>query len=215
MQEDNIKITRITNTIYSSNMYILDVGYDQIWLIDCGDIDRVLRWGREVKKQIAGVFLTHSHFDHIYGLNELVKEFPDCIIYVSKHGEKGLFSAKLNFSFYHENPFVFKGGNVRVLEDGDDVKLQENLFLNVVSTPGHDEGCLCYRVGDYFFTGDSYIPGVKTVTKLRGGNKEDGEKSLRKLKAWFSQATLVCPGHGSMMPMKDIVEVEKMGKIIE
>ena len=83
---------------------------------------------------MKGCFITHSHFDHIYGLNELVKEFPNCVIYVSKHGKEGLFSAKLNFSFYHDKPFVFEGGSVKVLEDGDNVKLLEDLFLNVVST---------------------------------------------------------------------------------
>ena len=159
---------------------------------------------------MKGCFITHSHFDHIYGLNELVKEFPNCVIYVSKHGKEGLFSAKLNFSFYHDKPFVFEGGSVKVLEDGDNVKLLEDLFLNVVSTPGHDKGCLCYRVGDYFFTGDSYIPGVETVTKLRGGNKEDNERSLMKLKALFSPNTLICPGHGLVTCVKDISDVGRL-----
>lgn len=90
------------------------------------------------------------------------------------------------------------------------MQLQEDLLLDVVSTPGHDKGCLCYRVGDYFFTGDSYIPGVETVTKLRGGNKEDNERSLMKLKTLFSPNTLICPGHGLVTCVKDISDVGRL-----
>lgn len=68
---------------------------------------------------------------------------------------------------------------------------------------------------ELLFHGDSYIPGVETVTKLRGGNKEDNERSLMKLKALFSPDTLVCPGHGSIMYVKDIFDMEKIEKIIE
>ncbi|WP_099292500.1 MULTISPECIES: MBL fold metallo-hydrolase [unclassified Butyricimonas] len=201
-----LEVYRLENDVFMSNTYVLlETKSQWVWLVDVGDICKVKKLLTS-KNDVKGCFITHSHFDHIYGLNELVNEFPDCVIYVSEYGKEGLFSAKLNFSFYHENPFVFGGGNVKILEDGYDVKLQENLFMNVVSTPGHDKGCLCYKVGDYFFTGDSYIPGIKTVTKLRGGNKEDNEKSLMKLKALFLPDTLICPGHGLIVHAKDILD---------
>ena len=198
------EVCRLENDVFTSNTYVLlERGSQGVWLVDIGDFGKVKKL-LTPSNDVKGCFITHSHFDHIYGLNELVKKFPNCVIYVSKHGKEGLFSAKLNFSFYHDTPFVFKGGNVKILDDGCSVKLREDLLLDAVATPGHDKGCLCYRVGNYFVTGDSYIPGVETVTKLRGGNKEDNERSLMKLKALFSPDTLVCPGHGSVIRVKDI-----------
>ena len=79
----------------------MDVGYIEPILSIIGD------------RNVKGVFLTHTHYDHIYGINKLVESFPECIVYTSQHGEEGLFSDKLNFSRYHEEPILFKGNILR------------------------------------------------------------------------------------------------------
>ena len=48
------------------------------------------------------------------------------------------------------------------------------------------------------FTGDSYIPNVEVVTKLKGGNKEESKKSLEKIKKLMEEGTIVCAGHGEV-----------------
>jgi glyoxylase-like metal-dependent hydrolase (beta-lactamase superfamily II) len=47
---------------------------------------------------VIDVFITHAHFDHIYGINELIDLFPGCIVYASEESERGLFSSELNLS---------------------------------------------------------------------------------------------------------------------
>ena len=96
---------------------------------------------------------------------------------MSRESKEALYSDRLNFSLYHEKSFVFLGDHVRLLEDGDKVELWKDLYLEVIATPGHAKGCLCYKIDHYLFTGDAYIPGIKTVTTLRGGNKEDNDQN--------------------------------------
>ena len=167
-------------------------------MVDAGDVEDTLT-SFLGERCVAEVFLTHAHFDHIYGLNGLLERFPELVVYTSAYGKEALYSDRLNFSRYHESPFVFKGENVMVLREGDRVDLGNGLEMEVFETPGHDPGCLCYRMGRYLFTGDSFIPGVPTVTKLRGGDKEASRASLKKIKSLVTRETVVCPGHGEMI----------------
>jgi hydroxyacylglutathione hydrolase len=50
----------------------------------------------------------------------------------------------------------------------------------------------------YLFSGDSYIPNVQVVTKLKGGDRDANKKSLQKIKGSISENTIICPGHGEM-----------------
>ena len=69
--------------------YILPTGnHKDCWLVDCGDLDVIIEEGWHV----IGVLITHSHYDHIYGLNNLVLYFPNVSIYTNK---ETLFSANL------------------------------------------------------------------------------------------------------------------------
>lgn len=191
-------VKQLTNSISTSNTYIIsNDNYNWVWLIDIGDIEGVLN---TITKDtiVKGVFITHPHFDHIYGINKLIDTFPDSLVYTSEEGKKGLYSDKLNLSHYHEDPIIFLGSNVHILKEKDKTELYENCHLETIETPGHNWGCLTYKTGNYLFTGDSYIPNVPVVTKLKGGDKEASKISLQKILINISENTIICPGHGAM-----------------
>ncbi|MDD4500346.1 MAG: MBL fold metallo-hydrolase [Bacteroidales bacterium] len=191
-------VKQIVNTIFTSNNYIIaKKGVDSIWLVDIGNIDGVLN-SMSKNNDIKGVFITHPHFDHIYGINKLIGSFPNCKIYTSHDGRLGLSSAKLNLSFYHEKPIEYVGDNISVLKENDTVELFDNVCIQTLETPGHNIGCLSFIINNFLFTGDSYIPNVDVVTKLKGGDKEMSKKSLQKIMNCISNDTIICPGHGEM-----------------
>ncbi len=128
---------------------------------------------------------------------------PECIVYSSEDGKKGLFSDKLNLSYYHNDPITFLGSNIQVLRENDTIELFGNCYLEILETPGHNGGCLTFKAGNYLFTGDSYIPNVPVVTKLKGGDKESNKKSLQKIMDNISEDTIICPGHGDMVQIKE------------
>ena len=194
-----MNVTRHENKIFSSNTYIFSCEkIKEFWIIDIGDLSHVFKYVEE-GFSLRGVFLTHSHYDHIYGINSLIDIYPDCFVYASEFAVKGLFSDRLNMSFYHDDPIVFKGSKIHILHENEKIELFDHIFLEVLETPGHNEGCLTFKVQNYLFTGDSYIPNIKVVTKLRGGDREASKRSLIKIMENILPDTMICPGHGEMI----------------
>lgn len=170
----------ITNSIFTSKTYVLDdSNCISVWLVDCGDIEKVLAQIGE--RVIAGVLLTHAHFDHIYGLPELLQRFPQCQVVTNEEGLKTLADSRLNLSRYHETPITISPENVLLVREGDSVPLFEDLSARVYETPGHHPSCLTFEIGDCLFTGDAYIPGEKVITNLPGGNKVAAVESVKRI----------------------------------
>lgn len=193
-----LKVSYIVNSVYSSRSYIIaQEGSSKSWLVDCGDVlPLVERLTSMVGGSFSmeGVLLTHAHYDHMYGLPRLISMFPEVRIYTNKYGQKMLANERKNFSRYHEDPINFESENVIVCEDGDEIELFEGIKAIVHETPGHNPSCISYEVGDYLFTGDSFIPGIKVVTNLPGGNKEQAAQSVEKVLKW-AEGKALCPGH--------------------
>lgn len=143
------------------------------------------------------VLLTHAHFDHIYGLNELLKKSSSAKVYTNEFGKQMLLNARKNMSYYHETPFVFEyPESIVIIEDGDEIELGNGQIAKVVFTPGHNPSCITWIIGDAIFTGDSYIPGIKTVTNLPGGNKTQAIESENLIKHLAIGKTIY-PGHNT------------------
>lgn len=190
-----MQIKKVVNTIFQSNTFILiPENSDGCWLVDAGDLEPVL----EVvgSNPIKGVFITHTHYDHIYGLPELIGLYPDCLIYTSADGKDGLASDKFNLSRYHGDPIALESPNVRILNDGDSVELDDGNKLTAVLTPGHDKSSVTYYTDESLFTGDSYIPGLDVVTTFPRSDRNASDMSLNKIKKLMETRT-VFPGHKS------------------
>ena len=189
-------IERVINQIFTSNTYLLHQdGRLDYWLVDIGDIEPVTRFLTERHLSVAGVFLTHAHFDHIYGLEALVDRFPECKVYVCEYAKQALASEKLNMSKYHGTPINFTSDNVIVVREGDIMPLfAGEPELEFYETPGHNPGCLTMVLGDVIFTGDAYIPSVGVNTKLPKADKELANKSLERIMI-LSKEKKILSGH--------------------
>ena len=190
-----LKVEFITNRIFSSRTYILTKQKrDEVWLVDCGDVDRVLE--RIDGKTIEGVLLTHTHSDHIYGLEQLLERFPEVRIYTNVYGIKALGSPRLNISRYHDeypDIAIDAPNNVHVLSQGDVISILDS-SVSVYETPGHDPSCLTYAIGEYLFTGDAYIPEVKVFTGFPHSNKKQALESVERI-LQLPTSFRIMPGH--------------------
>lgn len=177
------QIKEIINSIFTSKTYVVyKKGERNAWLVDIGDIEPVLAFCKEKNLWITGVFLTHGHFDHIYGLPALTVHYPNCKVYTTEYGKQSLASDKLNMSKYHEQPIRYEGNNVVVVHEGEEMTLFEfEPQILFYETPGHNPGCLTMTLGDVIFTGDAYIPGVNTSTQLPYADKELAKQSQHRI----------------------------------
>lgn len=186
-------IHQIVNSIFNSCSYVLTQD-KQSWLVDCGDVDQILPL---IDGKLQGVLLTHAHFDHIYGLNNLESLFPGVPVYTVMAGLNGLMSDKLNFSRYYGEPFIFDSpDNVKLMNDGDSISLFDGVEIKAVATPGHSPGCVTWLTSNAIFTGDSYIPGVKTVANLPHSDKDLALKNEALIRQMVENRSIY-PGHAA------------------
>ena len=182
------------NSLLNSITYILPTGNkSHCWLIDCGDVGRIIRNGWAVD----GVLLTHTHLDHIYGLNKLLEYFPFAQIYTNEFGKVALADPKLNLSKYHDDveDFVFNHSDcIQTISRNDCLRLS-GMDIETFFTPGHDPSCISFRIGNDLFTGDSYIPRISVVANFPHSNKEDAKNSLARLKKMEQDGCTIHCGH--------------------
>jgi glyoxylase-like metal-dependent hydrolase (beta-lactamase superfamily II) len=191
-----VELRRFEHPVFTSNTFVLfEEGSDTAFVVDIGEYNRS-RSFLEAFSNIPILFITHAHYDHIYHINEFLIDYPECQVYASSYALECLASPKRNLSFYHDDPVSYKGSAVFSLKGKERIRLTDNTKAEVMATPGHTVGCLSFKIGKYFFTGDSFIPGYKVVTKLKGGNKLLSKDSLTLIKETLTPGMVLCPGHG-------------------
>lgn len=142
------------------------------------DVPRILRLAEQQGVRITDILLTHSHHDHINGLEELL---------ASADAQLHLLKAEAKFWGHHlELPTLHHGGDV--------IRLGETP-IEILHTPGHTPGSACYRLGDHVLTGDTLFVFGCGRCDLRGGDPEQMYHTLRHLAHDLPRDTVIHPGH--------------------
>ena len=88
---------------------------------------------------------------------------------------------------------------LRVDEDGERIPLGQ-AYVEVIHTPGHTAGSVCYRAGDELLTGDTLFADSFGRYDLYSGDLNTLKGSLRRLAALDPTLTIF-PGHGHSVPL--------------
>jgi len=99
----------------------------------------------------------------------------------------------------------------RLLADGDEIKIGQT-GLQVIHTPGHSPGSVCFYSAGILFSGDTLFCGGVGRTDLPGGSWKDLIHSLRTRVLTCPDETLVLPGHG---PRTTIAEEKENNPFLE
>lgn len=86
------------------------------------------------------ILLTHSHFDHVMGIDGWVKEF-DIPVYLHEEEARLLADPGLNLSSVFGKAYFYK--QVNCLKDGACMEVAGFKF-QIIHTPGHTSGGCCY-----------------------------------------------------------------------
>ncbi len=167
------------------------------WIVDPGNEGARIR-ELLAKKGLepAAVLLTHAHFDHITGVADLQAAFPDLPVYVHP-ADRPMFGHPFN-QMPPEYPSI---GVPKNLKNAGELALPG---IEVIHTPGHTPGGVCYYVQDLstLLSGDTLFAGSIGRTDFPGGNMTQMLESLKRLMN-LPEDTLVIPGHGSKTTIGD------------
>lgn len=170
-----LELGQMSNFIY----VIHDHASNRAAVVDpAWDAPRIIALAEQQGLRITDILLTHSHFDHINGVEALLN-----------HSDPQLHLLKAEAQFwnrYLDLPTLHTGGDR--IELGDTT-------IEILHTPGHTPGSACYRLGDQVLTGDTLFVFGCGRCDLRGGDPTQMYQSLRRLGERLPDNTVIRPGH--------------------
>lgn len=165
---------------------------------------------KDYVKSIGGVeviLLSHCHVEHIIGLNDLMKDYPNAKVYIGTSDLEGLYNRDINYSFERviSEPFII---NSEVQPAYPGYYNFAGLDVKVIPTPGHSPGSSLYYFMDegLLFVGDSIAFGHVPRYDLPNSNVPEIFESLMKIKNLnIPETTEIFFGHGEHIKYSEML----------
>lgn len=198
----NYKIVTITSGKLEQNCFIvqhLDSG-DMIVIDPGGAANEIINTISQDGGQLKLVLLTHAHFDHVgavksicdhYSLpywlhsadTKLLRRAPIYAISMEKR------NIEISSDYKHFNgPISEWGGNT----------------IEIIHTPGHTPGSVCFLIDNMLFTGDIILTEQKVKVELPGFDNSELSTSINRILYDLAADTFFFPGHGGPDTIENI-----------
>ena len=186
-------IKKLVLGVVHSNCYILtDSDSGESVVIDPGAFDIPLI--EAVKPlHVRYILATHRHFDHVLGIEPL-KRITGAQIAIHEQDACGLADGDHSLATMVQTSMSIVEPDI-LLRDGFILPFA-NGQIEVLHTPGHTIGSVCFLLDGFLFSGDTLFQGSCGRLDLPTGNAQDMMVSLRRLSELPGQ-TRVLSGHGA------------------
>ena len=182
VKDGDIQIERLELGPFGTNAYIVvcQKTRDSVLIDTPAEASKIIDKLKDTNPKY--ILLTHNHRDHLGAFSELRSKLK---VPVAAH--------------------VSDTGNLPsapeiLLKDGDTIFFG-NIKLEVIHTPGHSPGSLCFRAGRYLISGDTLFPGGPGHSRTPSDLKQIIKSITEKLFI-LPDDTLVYPGHGESTILK-------------
>ncbi|MDW3094407.1 MAG: MBL fold metallo-hydrolase [Gammaproteobacteria bacterium] len=143
------------------------------------DTKKIIQNAQSKDIKITDILLTHSHHDHINGVEDILN-LSDPRLHILKDeadfGEINLGKPALHYG-------------------GDTLKIGST-EITILHTPGHTPGSACYLINNIdIITGDTLFVFGCGRCDLQGGDPEQMFATLKKMKTELDPDTVIHPGH--------------------
>lgn len=185
-----MKLDSMAVGLIGTNCYLLwdETAGNAAAIVDPGgSADQILAKIKQNNLDVKMILLTHGHFDHVMGVQDILAAYPGLPVYITQTDYP---EARDGGQFGYSMGEV---ASVRFYDEGDTVELG-TLKIDVLRTPGHTPGSVTLRVEDALFTGDTLFRGSCGRTDFPGGSFGDMQRSLKRL-ADLPGDYRVYPGH--------------------
>lgn len=190
-----MKITSRQTGVLGVNTYLAwDEESKKGFIVDPGGYDKYFTDViNEENISLEYIILTHGHGDHIGGIPELRKLFPQTKLLACKHEIDFLADPDFNMSGECAGGRMAFTPDVAV-EEGETLDVG-GIRLKFIHTPGHTPGGMCILAGDVLFSGDTLFQLSIGRTDFPGGSFPAIKESIQKKLFRLPDDTVVLPGH--------------------
>ncbi|MNI32747.1 putative metallo-hydrolase [compost metagenome] len=191
-----IKIEGISLGPLQTNAYLLtntDTG--KAIIIDPGMNPQPLI-KRIANLDVEAILLTHAHFDHIGGVEE-IRKLKKCPVYLHDLEADWLTNPKKNGSArWPELGTLIAGEPAEFALDEGQVLDFIGIKLKIFHTPGHSPGSVSFLYENHLFGGDVLFKMSVGRTDLPGGDSNTLLDSIQDKLFTLDDEVIVYPGHG-------------------
>ena len=180
MSQSNTRIHALELGPMENFVYLIeDTATAQAAVVDpAWDVNAIIEKAQQLDLNITDILLTHSHHDHINGIEGLLT-----------HAEAKVHLLKPEYEFWsHEldKPELHHGGD-RINIGKSEIKL--------LHTPGHTPGSACYQIENQLITGDTLFVYGCGRCDLHGGDPSQMFNTLKDMKQNLDPNMIIHPGH--------------------
>lgn len=189
----SIEIITIPSAALDENTYIIKYDKCKCLIIDPGlDNEAIEKTLDKNKLTVTHVLLTHGHFDHCY--SAYLFEQKGAEIFISSKDEK-MIREGYDLARYFGHHFIqfekchhFTEGEMYI----------GNLKIDVIFTPGHTAGSVCFVIDGVLFSGDTLFYESVGNTVMPTGCADDLMKSIKNKLFMSGINWKIYPGHGQI-----------------
>lgn len=184
-------IKQISSGPLDNNIYIISNDQKQAIMIDtASDMSAAFKYIKENDLTLLSLLLTHGHFDHIAGAHEVQNLGAKIYMHENdlfKINQSDSMASMLGISV---QPFIVD----KVIKNEETINI-EDFSIQVIYTPGHTEGGVCYLIENNLFSGDTLFKDSFGRVDFFDSSPDKMISSLLKLYK-LNGDIIVYPGHG-------------------
>lgn len=192
---NNLKIHGLQVGMLETNCYLIEhTETHQALCVDPGgDAEKIIRYCKQYRIAIDRILLTHGHYDHIGAVNALVDTFG-MKVWIHPDDVDMATNPELNLSSFIVAPYHIDS-YLNYFEE-DELIMLGNQKIQVIHTPGHSPGSVCFLWNDYLISGDTLFRNSIGRSDFPGSDPELLIESIEQKLMPLDDRIQVYPGHG-------------------
>ena len=193
-----MKLFTKVSTPLCVNTYVLIKDGNAVMIDPSGRAQYLLDIVARENATLKGILLTHGHFDHTMAVDGLLEQ---CNVPVYLHSKdiEAMANPDEAVNYYFRRKYRFTAD--RAIEDGEKINVG-GMEFEVIHTPGHTAGSVCYLIGKLLFSGDTILDGTVGRWDFPYGDVKALKNSVDRLLRLDHDLT-VYPGHESSVRLGD------------
>ena len=197
-----MKLKKFEFNLFGENTYIIwseeggEAAVVDPGMVNDEEMEQVSRFLEEKGLTLKYVLLTHAHIDHTFGVEALREKYGVPVL--AHKGDVPLAQMLGQQAKMFRLPIDMGAMEIDKFVDAQSMLNLGNERIEVIETPGHSPGGVCYYVpaSGFVLTGDTLFAGSIGRTDLPGGSMYQLVDSIRRRLMLLPAATVVYAGHG-------------------